>query len=188
MKAAALFACLVCCLPVFAQNENPQASQPPSYANYSIMLVNPAMGGGAVVLMHNPKNELEFVPVNNTKEALSKGYVAVRAVELGEFISTLKEENARLTEENARLQSGSKQVSAVTGSSPSQAEIDAQRRAQAASQSARHQQMIQTWIMLQGLNRPQPYQLPMPVNPNANHFQTNCTTMHNGNTSTTTCN
>ena len=51
-----------------------QAQQPPSYANYSIMLVGPP-AGIAVVLMHNPKNELEFVEVNNTKQALSAGYV-----------------------------------------------------------------------------------------------------------------
>ena len=51
-----------------------QAQQPPSYANYSIMLVGPP-GGIAVVLMHNPKNGLEFVEVNNTKQALSAGYV-----------------------------------------------------------------------------------------------------------------
>jgi hypothetical protein len=45
-----------------------QALQPPSYANHSIMLVGPP-GSIAVVLMHNPKNELEFVEVNNTNQA-----------------------------------------------------------------------------------------------------------------------
>src|ERR1700758_3101710 len=92
--------------PPFAPQVQPpaaQAQQPPSYASYSIMLVGPP-GGIAVVLMHNPKNELEFVEVNNTKQALSVGYVPVRAAELGEFISSLKEENARLAAENTRLQ------------------------------------------------------------------------------------
>src|ERR1700743_2857381 len=92
--------------------QSPDAShspQPPTYANYSLMLVSPTAGGGAAVLMHNPKNELEFVPVNTTKQALDSGYVAVRAAELGEFIAALKEESARLTEENARLKNAQPQ-------------------------------------------------------------------------------
>jgi len=67
------------------------------------MLVSPVLNGGAVVLMDSPKNELEFVPVNGTKQAMDAGYVPVRAVELGEFIAALKEANAQLTAENARL-------------------------------------------------------------------------------------
>ena len=137
-----------------------QAQQPPSYANYSIMLVGPP-GGIAVVLMHNPKNELEFVEVNNTKQALSAGYVPVRAAELGEFISSLKEENARLAAENTRLQQSeqAKQVAAApTSSTPSQAELEAQRRAGIdAERAARRQQLIQTWLMLQNMNRPQTF-------------------------------
>jgi hypothetical protein len=131
-----------------------QAQQPPSYANYSIMLVGPP-GGIAVVLMHNPKNELEFVEVNNTKQALSAGYVPVRAAELGEFISALKDENARLTAENARLQE-SPSKPAQEAPLPTAADVLAQTRAaQAAEKAARRQQMIQTWMMLQNMNRPQ---------------------------------
>ena len=170
-----------------------QTPHPPSYANYSIMLVNPATGGGAVVLMHNPKNELEFVEVNSTKQALSAGYVAVRAVELGEFISLLKEENARLTADNTHLQSEqAKQVAAApTLFTPSQADLEAQQRAQtAADKAARRQQMIQTWLMFRALTPP--VQIPMPVyqpvpNPNANRLQTNCTTQRSGDTSYTDC-
>jgi len=151
MKAVILFACL--CTTALAQTDPAQPSQPPSYANFSIMLVNPALGGGAVVLMHNPKNELEFVETNNTQKAMSAGYVPVRAAELGEFISALKEDNARLAAENTRLQNEPpKQVSSAS----SQAELDAQPRAQvAAEKSAKRQQMIQTWLMLQGMNRTQ---------------------------------
>jgi uncharacterized small protein (DUF1192 family) len=130
------------------------------------MLVNPAPGGGAVVLMHNPKNELEFVEVNNTKQALSAGYVAVRAVELSEFISFLKEENARLAAENTRLQSQqTKQAAAApTLFTPSQAELEAQQRAQmAAEKAARRQQMVQNWLMLQNMNRPQTQNLNVTV-------------------------
>jgi hypothetical protein len=149
----------------FAQTQNTaQPLQPPSYANYSIMLVSPT--SGAVVLMHNPKNELEFVPVNNTKDALSAGYVPVRAAELGEFISALKEENSRLSAENTLLQNqAAKQVSNVpTSLPPTQAELEAQRQAQiAAEKAARRQQMIQTWLTLQNINRPQTQNLNVTV-------------------------
>jgi hypothetical protein len=37
-------------------------------------------------------------------------------------------------------------------------------------------------------NRIQPYQLPMPVNPNANRVQANCTTYRLGNITHTNCN
>jgi hypothetical protein len=76
-----------------------QAQQSPSYANYSIMLVTPARGGGAVVLMHNPQNELEFIETSDTQKAMAAGYVPVRAAELGEFMSTMKDEVGRLTSE-----------------------------------------------------------------------------------------
>lgn len=153
--------------PATSQVQPPAAEtqQPPSYANYSIMLVGPP-GGTAVVLMHNPKNELEFVEVNKTQQALSAGYVAVRAAELGEFIGFLKEEVARLTVENTRLQTEqTKQVvTAQTPYAPSQADVEAQRRAQAqADKDARRRQMIQTWLMLQNMNRPQTQNLNITV-------------------------
>ena len=99
-------------LPLFAISQTPsqapvataQATQPPDYSNYSIMLVRPS-GGNAVVLMHNPKNEIVYVDVNKTKEAFAAGYVPVRAAEIGEVLSALKEENARLASEVSRLQS-----------------------------------------------------------------------------------
>jgi hypothetical protein len=143
-----------------------QGQEPPSYANYSIMLVGPP-GGIAVVLMHNPKNELEFVEVNNTQKALSAGYVPVRAAELGEFISSLKEENARLATENTRLQQSeqAKQVAAApTSSTPPQPELEAQQSAQIqAEKAARRQRMIQSWLMLQNMNRPQTQNLNVTV-------------------------
>jgi hypothetical protein len=177
MKALLLSFCVVLYLPVFGQT-GPQSaqSQPPSYSNYSIMLVNPAIGGGAVVLMHNPKNELEFVPVNSTNQALSAGYVAVRAVELGEFISTLKEEVSRLSAENARLQNQPAHAAFTlpVPAAPSQADLQAQQRAQAAAEkAARRQQMIQAWLMLRGV-QPQTQNLNVQVT-NCNQFPAMCT-------------
>jgi hypothetical protein len=142
-----------------------QAQQPPSYANYSIMLVNPAPGGGAVILMHNPKNELELVEVGKIQAALSAGYVAVRSAELAELIASFKEEIARLSAENVRLQGQqAKQVSGPAPVLPSPAEQQAQLRAQiAAEKEARRQQMIQSWLMLQNINRPQTQNLNVTV-------------------------
>jgi hypothetical protein len=155
------------------------------------MLVSPTLGGGAVALMHNPKNELEFVDVNKIKDAFAAGYLPVRAVELGEFIATLKEDNARLTAENARLQGQpvNQVVTSPAPPTPSRSDIEAQQRAQIEAQkAARRQQLIQSWMMLQNMNRPQPYPLPMPINPNANRLQTNCTANTIGTTTYTNCN
>jgi hypothetical protein len=114
------------------------------------MLVNPVAGGGAVVLMHNPKNELEFVAVNGTKRAFDAGYVSVRAVELGELISALKEENARLATENAQLRNERpKQASTPAPLPPTRFEIEAEQKA------ARRKQLIQNWLTMQNMNRPQ---------------------------------
>ncbi|HEX5236218.1 MAG TPA: hypothetical protein VFW25_12910 [Silvibacterium sp.] len=158
MKALLIPMCLVCCA-VLSVGQTPDAaqnSQPPNYSNYSIMLVNPALGGGAVVLMHSPKNELEFIPVNNTKQAFALGYTAVRAAELGELINALKEENARLSAENLRLQSQPAAQISAPNQAPSSADLEAQQKAQIADQkAARRQQMIQTWVMLRGMNRTQ---------------------------------
>ena len=129
--------------------ESTQPSQPPSYANYSIMLVNPT--GGGVVLMHNPQNALEYVDVSKTKEAFSAGYVPARAGEIADLITALKEEIARLTAENTRLQNGqpTQIVVVPTTQVPSQAEIEARERA------LKRQQLINAWMTLQNMNRPQ---------------------------------
>jgi regulator of replication initiation timing len=133
-----------------------QTQQPTTYPNYSIMLVSPT--GGAVVLMHNPKGELQYVDVNNTKQAFAAGYVPARVSEIAELIGSLKEEIDRLTAENARIRTElvKMQPDAQTNSIPSQAQIEAQLRAQAeAEKAARRQQLLQTWMMLQNMNRPQ---------------------------------
>ena len=190
-------------LPLFAISQTPsqapvataQATQPPDYSNYSIMLVRPS-GGNAVVLMHNPKNEIVYVDVNKTKEAFAAGYVPVRAAEIGEVLSALKEENARLASEVSRLQSlqqpqatPAQQVVAPPPSLTPE-ERAARLNAQAeAEKEARRQRMIQTWLLLQNMNRPTPpYVVPMPVNPNFNRLQTNCTSIRTGNIATTNCN
>jgi hypothetical protein len=121
------------------------------------MLVNPA--GGAVVIMHNPKNAMEYVDVSKTKEAFAAGYAPVRAAEFAELLASMKDEVARLSAEITRLQGQQQQAMRAAGPAPSllsPAEQEAQRRAQAVSeQAARRQQLIQSWLMLQNMNRPQ---------------------------------
>jgi hypothetical protein len=140
----------------------------PAYPNYSIMLV--ANNGDGVLLMHNPKGEIEFIPVQSTKAMLDAGYVQVRVAELTAIIQSLQEANARLTTENARLQNV--QTAPVPASlppslMPTQADLDARREAQnRADKAERRQQALQTFFLVQSMNRPQPsqpYQLPMPV-------------------------
>ena len=138
MKALVLCVSLLLCAALNAQA--PAASQPaPTYPNYSIMLINPA--GGGVVLMHNPKNEMEYVDVTETQDAFKAGYVPVRVAEIADVINYLRAEDDRLTAENARLKGDStNQVAPVVvvlppsqPVPPSQAQIEAQQRAQAAA-------------------------------------------------------
>ena len=159
MKALLLSVFFLFCAAVVTTAQNADSAptpQPPSYANYSIMLVNPA--GGAVVLMHNPNNGLEYVDVGKTKEAFTAGYVPFRTAEISELITGLNEEVIRLRSENERL----RQVQARTDTPPPLPVVDvaAQQRAQAAQErAARRQQLLQAWMMLQNSNRPQTYNL-----------------------------
>jgi hypothetical protein len=136
-----------------------QPAQPPSYANYSIMLVNPVANSGGVVLMHTPKNSLEYVDVKQIQTALNNGYVPVRSAEIIDAINYLHAEIDRLTAENARLKGLPATPAPVVviepqsqPAAPSQAQIEAARRAEAA---ARRQQIIQSFMMMQNANRPQ---------------------------------
>lgn len=148
-------------VPSTAQVQPPaaQTPQPPSYANYTIMLVNPAANGGAIVLMHTPKNSIEYVDVKLIQAALNNGYVPVRSAEIMDAINYLHAENDRLTAENARLKGSPATPAPVIviapqaqPAAPSQAQIEAEQRAQAA---ARRQQIIQSFLMMQNANRPQ---------------------------------
>jgi len=136
-----------------------QAQQPPSYANYSIMLVNPVANAGGVVLMHTPKNSLEYVDVKQIQTALNNGYVPVRSAEIIDAINYLHAEIDRLTAENARLKGLPATPAPVVviapqaqPAAPSRAQIEAEQRAEAA---ARRQQIIQAFLMMQNANRPQ---------------------------------
>jgi hypothetical protein len=131
----------------------PQA-QPPSYANYNIMLLFPPTGH-AVVMMYNPQGRLEFVPVNSTKQAFESGYVPVRAADISNLIDSLSAENKKLESENAALRNASSRpptqpssVTVVNETGPQQAAL--QREAmERAERQQRRQQLIQTFLGLQ---------------------------------------
>ena len=194
MKRLALALLFLFSGAAFAQNASTaEPSRPPGVANYSVMLVNPTPGGGAVILMHSPKNELELVDVAKIKDALTAGYVPLRAVEIGELIASLKEEVARLTAENERLQGTQPTQTAAPpppAAGPSPEEIAAQERAQADAQRAALRQQLILQIM-QNMGTPaQPYRMPLPVPMQVYHdnrLQTNCTTQHVGDTAYTDC-
>ena len=188
--------------PTAAQTAPAATATAPDVANYSIMLVSPT--GGAVVLMHNPKNQLEYIDVSRTKEAFAAGYIPVRTAEISDLLTGLSNEIMRLRTENARL-TASAPVPASSAVSPSQAEareqtraatekaeIEARQEAQAAAlRSERRQQLLQAWMMLQAA-RPQQYQLPMPapmqVVPYTQMRPSTCTTQRIGDTAYTNCN
>ena len=154
------FFLVLLCSALTAQNsDTPQAPPPPSYANYTIMLVSPVANAGAVVLMHTPNNGLQYVDVKQIQAALNNGYVPVRSAEIIDAINYLHAENDRLTAENARLKGLPATPAPVVvfapqaqPAAPSQAQIEAQQRAEAA---ARRQQIIQSFMMMQNANRPQ---------------------------------
>jgi hypothetical protein len=155
------------------------------------MLVNST--GDGVVLMYNPKGALELVSVKSVKTSMDAGYVPVRAAELNNLIQSLAEANARLTAENAKLQSSqtvaTPQAPPAPSYVPTQAEIEAQRKAEErAEKRARQQQLLQNWMMLQNMNRPQPYQLQMPQFPRpVPNNNINCTSTTIGNQTQTNC-
>jgi hypothetical protein len=131
------------------------------------MLVNPVANAGAVVLMHTPKNSLEYVDVKQIQAALNSGYVPVRSAEIIDAINYLHAENDRLTAENARLKGSPATPAPVViiapqaqPDAPSQAQIEAEQRAEAA---ARRQQIIQSFMMMQNANRPQTQNLNVSV-------------------------
>ena len=157
---------LLCCLPTVAQN--PDAIK---YSPRQVLLVDPTPGTEAVLpimFLADGKQHLEFVPVHGIKEALEKGG---HPIALADILSALGEATERINQlqaENEKLwKVAMKSESVVVETPPSvppQPDLAALQREE---KNARRQQLLQTWVMMQGMNRSQPYQLPMPVNPSA---------------------
>ena len=187
---------MLCCLSAVVIAQSPEALK---YAPRTIVLVSPELGTEGIVMMlltTDGQQRLEFVPTSQIKDAQTKGGQPIRLGDvlslLGgntETINKLQAENARLQAENDKLWKVAMKSEAVVVQSspppePSQAEIAAQQQSEA---NTRRQQALQMWMVLQGHPQSRPYQLPMPVNPNANRLQTNCTTYRLGDITHTTC-
>lgn len=189
MKLAAI-TLLLCCLPACAQN--PDTTK---YAPRQLLLVDPTPGTEAVLPMLvtvDGAQRLEFVPVHQIKESIDKGGRPVTLADILSILGAATEKVSQLQAENDRLWKVAMKdapkpetviVQQPTQTGPSPAEIASQQQVEA---NARRQQALQTWMMMQGRN--QPYQLPMPVNPNANRLHTNCIANAVGNSVYTNCN
>jgi ABC-type nitrate/sulfonate/bicarbonate transport system substrate-binding protein len=139
------------------------------------------------------KQHLEFVPTHDIKASMERGGHPVSLADILAALGEATEKINQLQAENDRLWKIAmkdpstvvvqQQTPAKVG--PTQAQIAAQQKAEA---YARRQQTLQMWLMLQGANHSQPYQLPTPVNPNANRLQTTCTTYRLGDMTHTNCN
>ena len=183
-----ILAVLLLCIPLCAQN--PDAAK---YAPRAVLLLDATPGVEAVMPMvfsENGQQHLEFIPASKIKESMDKGGKPIR---MGDVTAALNEATQRINQlqaENDKLwkvamKSESIVIQPAPPPRPTQAEIAAQQQAEV---NARRQRMLQTWMMLQGMNRPtQPYQLPVPVNPNASRLQTDCTTYRLGDMTHTEC-
>jgi hypothetical protein len=148
-----------------------------------------------MVFIENGQQHLEFIPASKIKESMGKGG---KPIYFGEVLAALNEATTRINQlqaENDKLwkvavkdapKSEVVVVQPPAPAGPSQAELAA---AQAnAEANARRQLAMQ---MLLGMSRQpasQPYKIPMPVNPNSNRLQTNCTTYRIGDMTHTSCN
>ena len=159
MKAKVLGVCLLClCASSFAQS--PDAVK---YAPRHVLLVDPQPGVEAVLPMVftvDGKQRVEFVPVHQVKESLEKGGRPVTLADILSALGAATEKVNQLQLENDRLwkvamKDAPKSETVIVQQpppAPSQATIDAQRQAEV---NAQRQRAIQTWLLLQGMNRSQ---------------------------------
>jgi len=184
MKAALLFAALV--MSTAAVSQSPDALK---YAPRPILL----MGSNAteegvmpMLLTTDGVQHLEYVPISRIKEFADHGGMPIR---LGDVLSALGEATqniSKLQEDNARLQAENEKLWKVAmkdAPRPQPPTVVVQQSAPAQPSA------LEKYMLLRSLiPAPRPYQLPMPVNPNANRLKTNCTTNAVGSTTYTNCN
>ena len=208
MKSAILGLALFSLSVAVCAQTPPAEPQPANFANYSIMLLPPQAKGAGVVLMHNPQNALEYVEISKIKESMDAGYVPVRLAEIAGVIASLQQQVSQLKTENATLQSADQQKKPnllvlqpqpiQQPSQPSPEQIEAEQRARsqellaqaAALREERRERAIQTFMLMQNMNRQQyvPPTVNPIVNPNAGRLRANCTAQQSGTFTYTNCN
>lgn len=113
-----------------------------------------------MVFTENGQQHLEFIAASKIKESMEKGGKPIRLGDVLAALNAATEKINQLQAENDKLwklamKDAPKSETVIVqqpASAPSQAEIAAQQQADA---NARRQQAIQTWMLLQNMNRPQ---------------------------------
>jgi len=173
-------------LPIMAIAQSPEAMK---YAPRPILLMDPEPNGVAVMPMvftTDGQRRIEYIPVPQIKESMDKGGQPLRS---GDILAALKEASEainRLQEENNRLKAENDKLWKVAMKDAPRQEPPTVVVEQPAPQQP---SPLEQYMLLRSfLPQAQPYQLPMPVNPNANRLRTNCTTTTMGGVTTTNCN
>jgi hypothetical protein len=152
------------------------------------LLVSPELGNEGIVPMlfsTDGQGRLEFVPTSQIKDSLAKGGQPIRLGDLLSVLGGATETINKLQAENARLQAENDKLWKVAMKDAPRQQPPTVIIQQPAPQNP---SSSERYMLLRSLLAPtHPYQLPPPVNPNANRIQTNCTTRTLGDTSTTDC-
>jgi hypothetical protein len=173
--------CRICwCVLFLSSMAIAQSPDAIKYAPRPILLLSGENNVEAVmpmVFIANGQQHLEFVPATQIKESMEKGGQPIR---LGDVLSALSE----ATETINRLQGENDKLWKVAmKDAPKQ-----QPPTVVVQQAAPQPSPFEKYMLLRSLLPPtQPYQLPPPVNPNANRLKTNCTAQTVGNTTYTDC-
>lgn len=185
MSPARILWCVLL-LPTMAIAQSPEAMK---YAPRPILLMDPEPNGVGVMPMAfttDGQRHLEFIPIPQIKESMDKGGQPIR---LGDVLAALVQATEtinRLQAENNRLQAENEKLWKVAMKDAPQQQPPTVVVQQPVPQQP---SPLERYMLLRSLlPQAQPFQLPMPVNPNANRLKTNCTTTTMGGVTTTNCN
>lgn len=176
------FSRVVLCVLLLSNMAVAQSPDAMKYAPRPILLLSGEANVEAVMPMvftTNGQQHLEFVPASQIKESMDKGGQPIR---LGDVLSALRDG----TETINRLQAENEKLwkVAMKDATPTVVVQPAAPQPEPAQNNA-----LMRYMLLRSLTgQPQPYQLPMPVNPNANRLRTTCRTYTLGDIAHTECN
>lgn len=172
---------ILLCMFLLSSMAAAQSPDSLKFAPRAILLISGDKGVEGVMPMvfkTNGQMHLEYIPVSQIKESMDKGGQPIR---LGDVLSAL----SQATETINQLQAENDKLWKVAmKDSPNQ-----QPPTVIVQQAAPPQPSpLEKYLLLRSLlPQPKPYQLPMPVIPNSNRLQTNCTAQTLGNSTTTDC-
>jgi hypothetical protein len=171
------------CVLLFSNIAIAQSPDAVKYAPRPILLLSGENNVEAVMPMvftTNGQQHLEFAPAPQIKESMEKGGQPIR---LGDVLSALGE----ATEIINRLQAENEKLWKVAMKDAPKQEPPTVVVQQPAP-SPQKPSPFERYMLLRSLLLPtQSYQLPPPVNPNANRLKTNCTAQTVGNATYTDC-